>query len=89
MRGLSKSVLGRFAALKAQWYAAVSIPPVSAVDFRDPAGETSCSNPTGAGTDNREQSPYAIRSLDDYAGRLTGNGLGSLDIGGGRSPFHE
>jgi hypothetical protein len=27
----------------------------------------------------------AIRSMDDYAGYLTSNGLGSLDIGGGSS----
>jgi hypothetical protein len=30
-----------------------------------------------------------IRSMDDYAGYLTTNGLGSLDIGGGRSRWGE
>jgi hypothetical protein len=30
-----------------------------------------------------------IRSMDDYAGYLTGNGLGSLDIGGGSSRWGE
>lgn len=30
-----------------------------------------------------------IRSLDDYAGRQTSNGLGSLDIGAGRSRIDE
>jgi hypothetical protein len=30
-----------------------------------------------------------IRSLDDYAGYLTRNGLGSLDVGGGRSRWGE
>lgn len=30
-----------------------------------------------------------IRSMDDYAGYLTSNGLGSLDIGGGRSRWGE
>jgi len=31
----------------------------------------------------------AIRSLDDYAGHQTRNGLGSLDIGAGRSRIDE
>ena len=31
----------------------------------------------------------AIRSLGNYSGRLTRNGLGSLDIGGGRSGIDE
>ncbi len=31
----------------------------------------------------------AIRSLDDYAGHQTRNGLGSLDIGAGRSRIGE
>jgi hypothetical protein len=31
----------------------------------------------------------AVRSLDDYAGYHTSNGLGSLDIGGGRSRWGE
>jgi hypothetical protein len=30
-----------------------------------------------------------IRSMDDYAGYLTSNGLGSLDIGGGSSRWGE
>lgn len=30
-----------------------------------------------------------VRSLDDYAGYLTRNGLGSLDVGGGRSRAGE
>lgn len=34
-------------------------------------------------------SQRAIRSMDDYAGYLTSNGLGSLDIGGGRSRWSE
>jgi len=32
---------------------------------------------------------HAIRSLDDYAGHQTRNGLGSLDIGAGRSRIGE
>lgn len=32
---------------------------------------------------------HAIRSLDDYAGYQTRNGLGSLDIGGGRSRIED
>jgi hypothetical protein len=32
---------------------------------------------------------HAIRSLDDYAGYQTRNGLGSMDIGGGRSRIDE
>ena len=35
------------------------------------------------------QNHYAIRSLDDYAGYQTRNGLGSMDIGGGRSRIDE
>ena len=35
------------------------------------------------------QNRYAIRSLDDYAGYQTRNGLGSMDIGGGRSRIDE
>ena len=31
----------------------------------------------------------AIRSSGNYSGRLTRNGLGSLDIGGGRSGLNE
>ena len=31
----------------------------------------------------------AIRSSGNYSGRLTRNGLGSLDIGGGRSGLEE
>ena len=31
----------------------------------------------------------AIRSAGNYSGRLTRNGLGSLDIGGGRSGVDE
>ena len=34
-------------------------------------------------------SRHAIRSLDDYAGYQTRSGLGSLDIGGGRSRIDE
>jgi hypothetical protein len=30
-----------------------------------------------------------VRSMDDYAGYLTGSGLGSLDIGGGSSRWGE
>jgi hypothetical protein len=36
-----------------------------------------------------EEMPRAIRSMDDYAGYLTSNGLGSLDIGGGSSRWGE
>ena len=32
---------------------------------------------------------HAIRSLDDYAGYQTRNGLGSMDIGGGGSRIDE
>jgi hypothetical protein len=32
---------------------------------------------------------HAIRSLDDYAGYQTRSGLGSMDIGGGRSHIDE
>jgi hypothetical protein len=35
------------------------------------------------------QNRYAIRSLDDYAGYQTRNGLGSMDIGGSRSRIDE
>ena len=35
------------------------------------------------------QNRHAIRSLDDYAGYQTRSGLGSLDIGGGRSRIDE
>jgi hypothetical protein len=31
----------------------------------------------------------SIRSMDDYAGYLTSNGLGSLDVGGGGSRWDE
>ncbi len=31
----------------------------------------------------------AVRSMDDYAGYHTGNGLGSLDVGGGCSRWGE
>jgi hypothetical protein len=31
----------------------------------------------------------AIRSMDDYAGYHTSNGLGSLDVGGGSSRWGE
>lgn len=32
---------------------------------------------------------HVMRSLDDYAGYQTRSGLGSMDIGGGRSPIDE
>lgn len=32
---------------------------------------------------------HAVRSLDDYAGYQTRNGLGSMDIGGGGSRIDE
>ena len=35
------------------------------------------------------QNRHAIRSLDDHAGYQTRNGLGSMDIGGGRSRIDE
>ena len=47
---------------------------------------------SGSGHDARagdEPTRRAIRSLDDYAGHQTRNGLGSLDIGAGRSPVGE
>ncbi len=40
-------------------------------------------------TDRMRLVPCASRSMDDYAGYLTSNGLGSLDIGGARSHFDE
>jgi hypothetical protein len=39
--------------------------------------------------DDPSQSSRTIRSMDDYAGYHTSNGLGSLDIGGGRSRWGE
>ena len=44
----------------------------------------------GSSVDDEEMSSPAIRSMDDYAGYMTSNGLGSLDIGGGsRSRWGE
>lgn len=42
--------------------------------------------------DSFDESPPArrgVRSMDDYAGYMTSNGLGSLDVGGGGSCFDE
>ncbi len=39
--------------------------------------------------DGRVQARGSIRSMDDYAGYHTSNGLGSLDIGGGSSRWSE
>jgi hypothetical protein len=35
------------------------------------------------------QAPRVVRSMDDYAGYYAGKGLGSLDIGGGRSRWGD
>jgi len=39
--------------------------------------------------ESAHQSSGEIRAMDDYAGYLTTNGLGSLDIGGGNSHWRE
>ena len=54
-----------------------------------PAGDESRS---GASPEVNSEGPpdgHAIRSLDDYAGYQTRNGLGSMDVGGGGSRIGE
>ena len=55
-----------------------------------PAEEGPGTRSGGSSVDDEEMSSPAIRSMDDYAGYLTSNGLGSLDVGGGsRSRWGE
>ena len=54
-----------------------------------PAEEESRSGAAPELSSEGQPTRHAIRSLDDYAGYQTRNGLGSLDIGGGRSRIDE
>jgi hypothetical protein len=42
-----------------------------------------------AARDGLSSTRGSVRSMDDYAGYHTSNGLGSLDVGGGRSRWGE
>jgi len=76
----AKKWSGFFASVWTQVCAAL----VVGVPSEDVSRRASGREATGAKPAHR-----AIRSLDDYAGYLTSNGLGSLDIGGGRSRVGE
>ena len=72
---------GLVASLWTQIRAALYVGVSSDQDFRP--GEESHLH------DGRVQARGSIRSMDDYAGYMTSNGLGSLDVGGGGSCFDE
>ena len=54
-----------------------------------PAEDESHSDAGHEATAGDRPTRHAVRSLDDYAGHQTSNGLGSLDIGAGRSRIGE
>ena len=54
-----------------------------------PAEDESRSGAAPEANSGGPQNRYTIRSLDDYAGYQTRNGLGSMDIGGSRSHIDE
>ena len=70
-----------FATVWTQFRAAVVVGLPADVE---PGAGSGCEGGVG-----KQPTRRAIRSLDDYAGYQTRNGLGSLDIGGGRSRFDE
>ena len=81
MRELSKSVLNCVSALKVQLYAAVSIPLSDAAQIEESEGAYP------HGTVSRDVWPRmssGFDCVDDHAGYITRNGLGSLEIGAAR-----
>jgi hypothetical protein len=77
----AQTSIGFFASVWTQIRAAVSVGLPEEEGSGPKAGDWS--------VDDEEMSSRAIRSMDDYAGYLTSNGLGSLDIGGGSSRWGE
>lgn len=78
MRELPTSVLNCLSALKAQLYAAVSIPLSDAAQLKE------CVVAVTHGMVSRDDRPSmgnASKCVDDHPGYLTSNGLGSLEIG--------
>jgi hypothetical protein len=78
MHELLKPVLDSFSSLKTQLQAALSIPLTDAAQLDESEGVAS---------DSKEEwgspcsSGKSFKCVDDRPGNLTGNGLGSLEIG--------
>ena len=78
MRDLLKPVLDSVSALKTQLHAAVSIPLSDPMAF----DESNAAATDGmASRDTRRSIGNSFKCVDDHPGYLTGNGLGSLEIG--------
>ena len=54
-----------------------------------PVGDECRSGAAPEVNSERPTNRHVIRSLDDYSGFLANSGLGSMDIGGGRSHIDE
>ena len=78
MREILKPVLATALALRTQLHAALSIPLIDAAQFDESDVASSDSIESFGVSASRGKS---FRCVDDHPGYLTGNGLGSLEIG--------
>ena len=78
MRELLKPVLDSVLALKTQLHAALSIPLSDPLAF-DESDAAATDGMASRGT--RRSIGKSFKCVDDHPGYLTGNGLGSLEIG--------
>ncbi len=80
MRDFLKPLFGCFSSLKTQLEAALSIPLTEADQFRFDDSETDASDDMGFSAAGRSFG-RSFKCVDDHPGYLTGNGLGSLEVG--------